>query len=367
MKIVYANTVNFDHPLQQRPHHIFKLLAERGHEIFWVNQQKEQHRFRTKITENFIVYHDWDKFYKKFEGQMDVYFSSWSRRWRDIDLIKPKITVYDSLDLFPQNQPDEESMVSKSDIVLTTTKNLYDIQSKHTDNIHMCENGCFNSFRNNKYDIPEDIKNLPKPWILFSGALAISPNTGWCDVDLVEKLSKKYTVIVAGCIYGLNRKDQENIRKTKLSRVTFVGNKPYEELQKYYANCDINILPFKRCQVADYSHPLKLIEGCNMGKICVASDIPASKELSAKYPNAVLTSSGHNGFIENINKALKFKDNIEVINECHNLANQHDWNKKVDIIENQIYKFAEKNNIILNEKKGENNDINSRCSRYTIG
>jgi hypothetical protein len=49
MHICYANTIDFDHSLQQRPHHLMKILAERGHTVSWVNQTKNEDRFRTKI------------------------------------------------------------------------------------------------------------------------------------------------------------------------------------------------------------------------------------------------------------------------------------------------------------------------------
>jgi glycosyltransferase involved in cell wall biosynthesis len=347
VNIVYANTANYDHFLQQRPHHIFKLLSERGHQIHWVDVKKNPDRFRTKISENLIVYHDWEAFCRKFKNKVDVLFCAWSHRWKDIDKLNPKIVVYDSLDLFPQNEAQEKNMVDKADVILTTTKNLYEFQKQHTDKpIYMCENGCFNSFRNNTYDIPEDLKDLPKPWVLFSGALAISPVSGWIDIDLIESISRRYTLIVVGCAWGLTTQMKKEY-SSRLSKVKFLGSKEYLELQKYYANCDVNIVPFKRCQTSDYSYPLKLIEGCNMGKICVSTDIPIAVELQEKYPNAILISKTNREFTNNIQKALEMKNNQNTIEECFALADECDWEKKVDIIEKSIKEFALKNNIEL--------------------
>lgn len=347
MKIVYANTIDFEGGLQQRPHHLFALLAKRGHQVYWVNKTKNNDKFRTRITNGLNVYHDWEAFCRKFEGQIDVYFSSWSHRHEDIDLIKPKMTIYDSLDLFPGNQSEEKNMVDKADVILTTTNNLYDFHKEHTNKpIYMCENGCFSEYRNTTYDIPKDLKDLPKPWILFSGAVAINPKHGWVDADLIQKISQKYTTIVVGRMWELSPSDGE-IRKKKLSKVNFLGVKSYSELQAYYAHCDVNILPFQRCQTADYSHPLKLIEGCNMGKPCVATDIPVAEEFSKNYPDAVLVSSTYSKFLSNIEKVLRVKDEEKVINQCFKLADDNDWNKKVDIIEKSISDYCDKNNIII--------------------
>ena len=216
MKIVYANTIDFEGGLQQRPHHLFSLLAERGHQVYWVNKTKDNDRFRTRVTDGLNVYHNWEAFCRKFEGQIDVYFSSWSHRHKDIDLIKPKMIIYDSLDLFPHNQSEEKNMVDKANVILTTTNNLYNFHKEHTDKpIYMCENGCFSEYRNTTYDIPKDLKDLPKPWILFSGAVAINPKHGWVDADLIQKISQKYTTIVVGRMWELSPSDGE-IRKKNL-------------------------------------------------------------------------------------------------------------------------------------------------------
>ena len=84
-----------------------------------------------------------------------------------------------------------------------------------------------------------------------------------------------------------------------------------------------------------------------MGKVCVATDIPVAKEFNKIYPESVLVSGVHSKFLENIEKALKIKNDQRVINQCFELANDHDWNKKVDVIENAISKYCEEKNIVL--------------------
>ena len=79
------------------------------------------------------------------------------------------------------------------------------------------------------------------------------------------------------------------------------------------------------------------------GKITVATDIPEAK----LYPEVVLTSRNHIEFLENINKALKIKDKQEVKEKCYECANDNSWHKRVDVIENAINEFCNKNNIVL--------------------
>jgi glycosyltransferase involved in cell wall biosynthesis len=319
-------------------------LAKRGHKIFWVNQTKKSDKFRTVINENLTVYHTWDKFANKFKGQIDVYFASWSHRWVDIEALQPKYVLYDSLDLFPQNESEEKNMVDKADIILTTANGIYNYHKKHTDKpIHMCENGCFDKYRGMDFKVPNEIQQLREnnlPVLLFSGALALNPQMGWVDIELIRAITSRYYIVCVGGFWGVDDKFKKD-NKSIMDKIIFCGAKPYDELQAYYAHCDVNLLPFRRCQTSDYSFPLKTIEGCNHGKICVSSNIPVSTELNEEFGDAVMISSSINGYIKNIDKALQLKNNNELKQQCYNLAEKHTWDKKVDIIENALSKFSQ--------------------------
>lgn len=339
-KIVYANTIKYDFDLQQRPQHIMNMLAERGHEICWIDPQqpKKPTQYKKRINKNLTVYYDWAKFCQLNKNNVDIYFASWSVRWVDIDKLNPKYVIYDSLDLFPQNEKDEKKMADSADIILTTALALYNYHKKHTDKpIYMCENGCFAKHRNKNYSMPREFEYLKHnnlPIILFSGAMAIN-KTGWVDFEIIKEITKKYHIVCVGKAWGFDRRLVDKNKKVFDKLLNF-GVKEYEDLQRYYHHCDINILPFRRCQIADYSFPLKTIEGCNHGKMCVSTDIPVSVQLNKEEPNSILISKNSKEFVKNIDIALSRKNNQENINACHNIANKHTWKQKVDIIENII-------------------------------
>ena len=346
MKIAYCNTIDFSHIFQQRPHHIMNILASRGHQVFWVNPEEDKTKYKEKINPNLTVYHSFDNFCNDHKDNIDVLLMSWSHRWKDIDRINPKIKLYDSLDLFPDNESEEKNMVDKVDLILATTKNIMEYQSKHTGKpIYLCENGCFNNYRNNLLSMPDDMKKIPGYKILFSGALAIDPDVGWVDYELIKQISKKHSLIIVGGIWGNQSKQSDELMNNK--NVYFVGTKDYKTLQQYYANADVNIIPFRRCQTSDYSFPLKLIEASNQGTISVSTDIPIAVEINKQFPNSTLISKNHNQFMQNIGKAIKIKNDKETKQDCYSLANLHDWNSKVTIIENAINTFAQQRGIQL--------------------
>lgn len=332
MKILYANTINYDHPLQQRPHHIMNKLAKRGHIVYWVNNIHVEGKAKDIINPNLEVYHSWNLFLKRVP-EVDVYYSSWSYRHADLPYVKHKLVVYDSLDNFKENSGQESNMIKKAHILLTTSKPLYDLRVKEHNNVIMCRNACFSELGKKTYEIPKDllpIKNLGKPIILFSGALA----SDWCDIELIEKVAKIYNLVVVGMPWGV---------KTMPKNIIYLGKKGYKELQAYYSHCDLSILPFKRCQTADFSNPIKCYEAASHGKITIATDIPEA----TIYPDVVIPSCNHKQFINNIKKALNMiqRSREKVETKCRQMASENNWFDRVETIENAIGEYCYINKI----------------------
>lgn len=330
--IVYANTIDYDHPLQQRPHHIMNLFAKNGWKVYYVNQNTRTDKVRDRINENLEVYHNFDVFCKRVP-EVDVYFSSWSWRYVDLEKVKAKVVVYDSLDNFEQNESEEVNMINAADVLIVTSDPLYEIRQHQHDNIHIARNACFAELGQKQYEVPEDLKPFKKtgkPILLFSGALA----SGWCDLELVEKIAKKYQVVVVGLTWGIEKVP---------NGVHYLGAKKYDELQAYYQHCDVSLLPFKRCQVSDYSSPIKSFEAMSHGKPTVSTDIPEA----LLFKDVILCSSSHGEFITNIDKAIKLSKQNDFIEKCIQTAKENTWEQRFNVIENAIYDFCNKRGITL--------------------
>ncbi|MGE5438082.1 MAG: glycosyltransferase [Syntrophothermus sp.] len=332
--ILYANTINFAFDLQQRPHHILKILSDRGWHVIWCNQYQDKNILRERLNENLTIYHNWEVC-KKRHHEVDIYFSTWSYRFVDLEDIKCKLVLYDSVDNFKENSIHEKDMIDKSDIVFTTSKPLYDIRKHEHNNVNMCRNACFPECGLADYNIPDDlnrIKQNGKPIILFSGAVAGHPQNGWVDINLMELISQKYNLVIVGKLWGIQNPPTGSY---------FLGNKNYAELQAYYHHCDVSILPFRVCQTSIYSNPIKIYEALAHGKITVSTNIPESYS----FFNSVLVSKDNNEFIDNIEFALKVKDKQSTINKCLEYASENSWYKRVDVIEESIQKYCTENNI----------------------
>lgn len=323
--IVYANTIDWDfHGLTQRPHHILKGLSERGYKVYYINSTKRTDKVRDRISENFEVYHNWDVF-KKRVPKCDVYFSSWANRYVDLNEINAEMVLYDSLDNFPQHESNELEMISRSDVVLAASKPLYELRKEQHSNVHLCKNACFAEHGKKRYDIPSDLvqfKQSGKPIVLFSGALSGT----WCDIPLVEKIAQQFCLVVVGKPWAI---------KEMPKGVHYLGAKTHEELQAYYAHCDVNLLPFMKNQIAFYSSPIKLWEAMAHGKPSVATSIPEAVE----YPEIILSSSNHAEFIVNIKKAIKLSNSWLFQRKAKKMASKNTWNHRIELIDSLIKKY----------------------------
>jgi glycosyltransferase involved in cell wall biosynthesis len=221
-------------------------------------------------------------------------------------------------------------MISYADIVLTASKPLYDLRKTQHPYVHLVRNACNYDLTQKYTDMPVDLNRIKKPILLFSGALA----RDWCDIELVERIAKmsQYSVVVVGLPWGISIP----------SDIIYLGAKSYTDLQKYYNNCVLTLLPFRRCQISDYSNPIKMYESLAAGKPVISTDLPEACE----YPGVVFTSKDHDGFIKNIKKALAF-DKTQFAIKAKTVAQENTWDIRYQQIIKAIEEYCEKEDIII--------------------
>jgi len=95
-------------------------------------------------------------------------------------------------------------------------------------------------------------------------------------------------------------------------RVILHDKVAYEEVPKYIAMCDVGLLPFN-LPIWRNQCPLKLLEYSAMGKVIIATDIPAHKYILENCKSAVFIASN---FPEDIAKAIsEVHDNVKKFEE----------------------------------------------------
>jgi glycosyltransferase involved in cell wall biosynthesis len=166
--------------------------------------------------------------------------------------------------------------------------------------------------RGRKYEEPEDLP-AGDPRILFIGALWGE----WFDWDLLQKIVQAYpnsALTVIGDYRGQCPFSEPNLH--------FLGLKSQTTLPAYLQHSDVTIIPWEISSITQATSPLKVFEYLAMGAPVVAPRI--NPLLDLPY---VFTSSDHDEFIENIEKARTCEMEEGVLDE---FIKANSWEARID-------------------------------------
>lgn len=133
---------------------------------------------------------------------------------------------------------------------------------------------------------------------------------------------------------------KELVIKRKLSKyISFLGNIPHDEIIQYYSVIDIIILPRVNNKVNNLVTPLKPLEAMSCGKVVIASNLKALKELITDGETGLLFKAGDVSDL--VNKCSRVIENdilrTRLSQESRKWVIRHrDW-KKISNLYSDIY------------------------------
>lgn len=215
---------------------------------------------------------------------------------------------------------DERKLAGISDSVITSAKKLYCKMYDYSSNIYYMPNGVrLEDYQITEY-IPEDIKSIKKPIILFMGTI-----TGWVDLKLMGYMAKKrpeYSYVYIGNIVEVDKKDipqQDNIY--------YLGKKKYTELVNYLKQARVAIIPFKENRLTASVSPLKFYEYISAGIPVVSTMFPDL--LGIKGANI---AGSYSDFVEAIDYFVQMKEEeySRLQQELIETSSQFEWKQMLD-------------------------------------
>lgn len=262
-----------------------------------------------------------------------------------IQNLKHDVLIYDCVDNyagFPEEKAfyrasvyadtllqQEEKLARAATIVFASAPGLADRLGKINSNTHFTPNvGDYAEFHDTKKyttNIPEDLKEIPRPRIGFIGAM----DSYKFDYDLVEKLAQDYPKYNFVLIGPLALKDKnaklEDLPLAQYPNIFLLGSRPYN-LKKYYmAGFDVDIIPYV---ISDYTvggcFPVKFHDSLAAGMPVVVTDLPAY----APFSKVCYISKTYGEFSNNLKKAME-EDSPQKIKERQKVAKENDWEGKV--------------------------------------
>lgn len=166
----------------------------------------------------------------------------------------------------------ERDLASSANQVFCTASGLKETLVTYNEGTVMLPNGVkfehFNSAAGGKLPIPEDLKDLPRPIIGFSGMLQEC-----IDYDAIEEIAKSRpewsVVLVGGNMPGVNLDYLK-----KYPNIHFLGMKPYAEMPAYLGAFDVCLNVFRSGDLSKDVSPLKFFEYLATGKPVVSTPQP---------------------------------------------------------------------------------------------
>src|SRR5262245_860415 len=339
------------HYRTQRPHHLAKGFARRGHRVFFVSGHFVDNRasgFRVEPIDGtgalFVVYiHATSpSIYlglpdQGVRGQMTAAVRElvgWAQPGPVVSIVQhpfwlefaeqlPRaMLVYDLMDLhegFEVNAADilreESRLLEAADLVVVTSRLLEHLAKRTNRNVVILRNaGEYPLFASPPAETFQDARG--RRIVGYFGAIS-----HWFDLDLVERLAREQTetliVLLGADAIGARE------RLEPYGNVLMPGEVEYGRLPFYLHAFDVCIVPFKITPLTLATNPVKVYEYLSAGRPVVSVDLPEI----AEFGDLVMIAVTHDEFLSSVRRALNAPSDPASEAARRRFASEHTWDR----------------------------------------
>jgi glycosyltransferase involved in cell wall biosynthesis len=247
-----------------------------------------------------------------------------------------KLLVYDCVDeytAFPAYKNCKEWLAARerklcenADLVFTTAPALFERKRAYNPaNTHYVHNvGDADHFKkalDSHTEVPADLGALPKPVILFIGAVSNYK----LNIDWLLRLARdrpNYQLALIGPI-GVSDPSTNVSALRAMPNVHVLGQRGYPQLPGYLKGCDVAVIPYRLNEYTESVFPIKFFEYLATGKPVVVSRLPALEG----FLDSVQVADDEESFVRECDRALA--SGSEGARERVALADANSWSKRV--------------------------------------
>ncbi|MGD9692469.1 MAG: glycosyltransferase [Phycisphaerales bacterium] len=146
---------------------------------------------------------------------------------------------------------------------------------------------------------PLDLVGMPRPRAGFVGGIDSHTFDPPLFVDVAKRLPHVYFMMVGACSLPEGWCDLPNVR--------FFGQRPYEEVARYMASCDVLLMPWNESEWIKGCNPVKLKEYLAVGRPVVTTWFEELK----RYEGHTHVAKGSEAFARAIEEALRQGNDAE--------------------------------------------------------
>jgi len=297
------------------------------------------YRLLLKFNE-LIIRHRIKKAIKSNNVSEFIFINSFNFHYPGIaDPMKPALTVYHCVDpmIIPYDMKhgiiSENELVAKSNLVICTSRMLYEEKLKQNSNTHFIPNAAditqSSKALNNELAVSIHLTGLQRPIIGYAGS--IERRIDYALMKDVAESNKDKSFVFAGPL--MPEFVPEWFLKT--SNIFYIGRLPFHEMPGLIKGFDVAIIPFKKDSVSRTIFPLKLFEYLGAGKPVVASNF--NPDLKDYTSEVVIYCDDSHSFSMAIESALK-TENPKLIEARLNIAKENTWEKRGKEIAELIFR-----------------------------
>jgi glycosyltransferase involved in cell wall biosynthesis len=158
----------------------------------------------------------------------------------------------------------ERHLMGASDLVLTTSRRLYESRRKEHGNVHHTPNGVSVELFRRAWDpslgLPHDMVNLKRPIVGYVGNF-----TTWLDFGLLHHVIQalpRFSFVFVGPVTA----SEEARRLREFPNVRFLGPRPQHALPAYMRAMDVTICPLRVSEFTQNQMPLTVLEYLAAGR-----------------------------------------------------------------------------------------------------
>jgi len=274
-----------------------------------------------------------------------IYINSFNFHYpRIFDSLNPSLSIYHCVDpmIMPYDRKhgiiSEDELVKKSNLVICTSKMLYEEKKEQNPNTYFIPNAA--DIKQSEKALENDsllnkkISGLKKPIIGYIGSIERRFDYKLLKEVIAANPDKSF--VFAGSL--MPEFVPEWFFKT--DNLHYIGRLPFEELPGLIKGFDIAIIPFKKDEVSRTIFPLKLFEYLGAGKPVIATDFNSDLE---EYTHGLVSyCPDARSFNQAIQDTLKTESPL--LKQARiNVAKENTWEKRGEEISALIFNNLKKN------------------------
>jgi glycosyltransferase involved in cell wall biosynthesis len=214
----------------------------------------------------------------------------------------------------------ERDLIERCDLPIFTSKLLLEEKGVYNPGSIYIPNGVDLEMFRKKYEIPEEVKNISKPIIGYSGVIKKQ-----LDLELLLNLSKNnsnWSFVFVGPIMNVKGSEKYIDELYKMKNVHFLGKKNHDELPAYIQNFDVGVLPYVNNNYTKYITPLKLNEYMAAGIHIVGRKIIPLNS----YKDCIYLADSLEEWECSIRLALEIsEENVNKNKKAYSIVNKFNW------------------------------------------